>query len=820
MLEAGEVGAIFSIVDEASVVLARIADRFEALDKVIKQTKEALATFRLPPGINAQLTRLNDRLAALPASADKAAAGVTKAFDALSGSADTAVGGVSAAFGRIDASVSATQDRVLTLKKEMEGLGRMPVATPLAFAGGGGGRGPGAYGPDGARLPGGESRGPGLRLRQREGIPLGGGWHIHSPSMAALGAIGAGLYSIYDAAKVQYDIDVAMQTGQLHLDQGQDQTAAFKQMWGTIKDVSSTTGFGPRDVAEALIKGERFFGGMTFDKRMALEKELLPKAAAEARRKETGLGESFEAMIGAAHQAGIYEPEELAPMMAKFLYLSTITPASLPRFLNALSYTAKMGAELGMPIESRMFMTSMMQTAGITNSKSGTWLRSFWERAYAPMGESHGDMKKVYALMDMGLIASEKDRRPLWEVRDAQGQIDWDKSIMKTAGIIQNYMATHTNQERIQDLGDAFGERGGGWGALMNLPQFVEQFPVIMKKMGAALGGEEGNKELLDASTLVKAQTAWAKTQLILIQIGNVVLPVVNAGLDTLSLALDGIGKAASWIGAFLEAHPSWFPNYGGGGGSLDDGHLHSFSRHGGWSGPHQRYSSAGVGSGNLTALIDKVSAEAGIDSSIMEGIRAGESGHGSIYDTNFSGGDESYGPFQLNRKHPGDLGSIFERDTGLDLSDPKTIPAQAKWVAQYLKRTGDTSPWMGYHGPSDANPNWGDAGYIPPSITAPVPGFPASKGQAALNRMREGPGAEPPIRRAYKQGDDGYYPMDPGIAAQMHRPVHVSLYLDGRKLAENGARHHIRANRTAGNSGYFDSTALPAPTDASYIPG
>jgi hypothetical protein len=120
-------------------------------------------------------------------------------------------------------------------------------------------------------------------------------------------------------------------------------------------------------------------------------------------------------------------------------------------------------------------------------------------------------------------------------------------------------------------------------------------------------------------------------------------------------------------------------------------------------------------GSGNLTALIDAEAARAGIDPNIMEGIRAGESGHGQNYDVNHgtpSDPEESYGPFQLNRLRG--LGVQFEKDTGLDLRDPGTIPAQARWVAEYIKRGGSLSPWRGYHGNRQADPRWGDAGYIP----------------------------------------------------------------------------------------------------------
>lgn len=114
----------------------------------------------------------------------------------------------------------------------------------------------------------------------------------------------------------------------------------------------------------------------------------------------------------------------------------------------------------------------------------------------------------------------------------------------------------------------------------------------------------------------------------------------------------------------------------------------------------------------NLKALIDNAAKAAGVNPRRMYGIVAGESGHGNKYDTNISSKEASYGPFQLNRK--GGLGNVFERETGLDLRDPSTIPAQAKWVANYLAKNPNMDvggTWFGYHGDADWNPKWGNAG-------------------------------------------------------------------------------------------------------------
>jgi len=116
-----------------------------------------------------------------------------------------------------------------------------------------------------------------------------------------------------------------------------------------------------------------------------------------------------------------------------------------------------------------------------------------------------------------------------------------------------------------------------------------------------------------------------------------------------------------------------------------------------------------------LTALIDDEAKRAGIDPRIMQGIRAGESGKGSRYDKKDDAVESSWEPFQLNRR--GGLGTEFERDTGKDVRDPSTIAAQARWVANYIKRHGERGvgkKWMGYKGPRDADPRWGNSGYAP----------------------------------------------------------------------------------------------------------
>ena len=137
---------------------------------------------------------------------------------------------------------------------------------------------------------------------------------------------------------------------------------------------------------------------------------------------------------------------------------------------------------------------------------------------------------------------------------------------------------------------------------------------------------------------------------------------------------------------------------------------------------------------GNLTKLIDEAARKAGIDPRIMEGIRAGESLHSNRYDKKDDAIESSWGPFQLNRRRG--LGVQFEHDTGLDLRNPSSIPAQADWVARYLAHGGSLRAWSGYHGMRNADPRWGDSGYIPQSSASSGSAASAvDKGMALLGR-------------------------------------------------------------------------------------
>jgi len=499
MIEAFSVGAIFRVSDEASPVLMRM----------VKQLRD----------VGGIVDKIQENITAMGA-----------AFRGAAESGSAMAAGLNASFARVDDMIATTTAGIKAMAGEMKA-----AAASMAGAGGGAGlaAGRGAPAVMRARAAGAESR-EGIRLGGY--VPLPGHMHarvgVSAGGMAGLAA-GAMLgYGAYEEAEIEDIASRALLTGQIKVDAGMTQTDAFRSMRGIIQRVSAETGFAPKEVGEAILTTERQFGGLSFKDRLNLEETLIPYAAAEARMKETSLAQSFEAMVGLSHMTGTYDPKQLPELMRQFAYASMITPVSIPQFQRAISYSMPMlHAGLDMDPAAIMFLTAMTQTAGITNTKSGTWLRSFFENAEPRIGDSKADVTHNLALREMGLLDAQN--RVTWQVMDTAGKTDWDASIVKMSELINKFTQATDPAIRLGLLKQAFGERGGGEAALMNLTQFIGQFPVLESKMKSFMGGENILTALTAGSPVQQVRTAWADAQNIMMDIGQHALPAVVAGLKT-----------------------------------------------------------------------------------------------------------------------------------------------------------------------------------------------------------------------------------------------------------------------------------------------
>ena len=124
MISAGEVGAVFRIVDEASPVLRRILELMDALTASVDRTKLSLKTLTVPAGLNRSLGITRDRFV-----------GIAEASNA-SGDA------VAASFVKMDGAIAATSANIANMGRELKAIGSESRAIGggnLRYGGRGGG---------------------------------------------------------------------------------------------------------------------------------------------------------------------------------------------------------------------------------------------------------------------------------------------------------------------------------------------------------------------------------------------------------------------------------------------------------------------------------------------------------------------------------------------------------------------------------------------------------------------------------------------------------------------------------------------------------
>jgi len=540
-----EVGTIFKIVDRASPVISELTRMMYRLEETTALTKKNLQSIG-----SIRFGNLNRGIIGLTEHAARMQAAFGKTFDEI----------------KMGTGASITQAQSLAA----EWRNVAAAARSAGIAAGSGTRRASAS----VTLPGhtpGSSRGGmfGLRTRNHLALPGGTSVGVHGHGMggqAALAAAGIIGYSVYEEAQIEDIAARALMTGQIKTGAGVKDSEAFKRIREVIRTNTAKTGFSPRQVGDAILSTERQFGGLSFDKRLSLENTILPYAAIEARMKETDLSTAFEAMVGMTHMTGTYDAKKVPELMRQFSYASMVTPASINTFRNALGYSMPiLSGGMRMDPGAVMFLTAMTESAGITNSKSGTWIRSFFEKLMPASGMNltRSAPKHNSALQQMGLL--DANGRPSWEVKGVGGKVDWMQSVVKLSQTMNTALGKMDDSTRLSALHQVFGERGGGFGALMNLPEFIAQFPTIVQKMQNWQGGSGGLLEYMAASPVQQGRTAWADLQNVLLDIGQVALPPVLTSLRAFDDLIKNVGGTLGLVLQHLPKQGSFggIPNQG-----------------------------------------------------------------------------------------------------------------------------------------------------------------------------------------------------------------------------------------------------------------
>ena len=522
MLESGEVGAIFRIVDDASPALKRIAELLEKLQGQIVRTQKSMKAMAFPPGLNRSLGIMETRMTQI--------AEASKGLDAATG-----------AFAKIDATAASTSANLANISREMKTIAAESRAVngPAALRGG-------APSSLRARGSGGHGGGSGVHFGGGS-VPLPGDQHARFSGTPALVAAGAVAWGTYEEAKVQDFVTKMFMTGGVTVNGPLADDPRYKQIRGAILSSYVKTGLPLEQIEEGFLEGTRLLAPLPFDKRVASVSQVMPNAMLESYLKDgTSIPEAVKAMVGLTHQQGQYGPEQIAAMSDHLAYLSTTTDASLPRTTAAASYAIPILRIAGFDPGQLLSMITSMQRAGIMNTKSGTWLDNMFERSFPGTSLMSERLFKAHedALHKLGLIDDNHKQTFL----GPDGKPDAFK-FMENLGKAIEGMPKGDMIAVMKSLFGMQGEKAAAFFSDATNQKMILQSREDEKKFKSA---EAGWLEANANSPIVQFRTTFAGLNVELMNLGSNVLPYVTGMLKRANEQLGGKGELALGAGGLL----------------------------------------------------------------------------------------------------------------------------------------------------------------------------------------------------------------------------------------------------------------------------
>jgi Phage-related minor tail protein len=474
MINALEVGAVFRIVDEATIPLRKILAEVRALNDEIKLARDAMAGFggAVTPGIGDAIGEVNL---------------------------------LTAAWARVEAATLAAARAARASSTSVPGAGAAVRGAATAAVGGGGGFRPGI---GGAHI-------------TSPGIPLGPLGHARLGGNAQMaGAAVLGL-SLYEAANMGSD------THWLNYHLGRkDSPENDAEDRKLIEDTMKSTGLSLSEVGKSITDIARIMRDTPGFDVVKESPRLLRAALTESLSKGTTLDESVRSLLGMTHMVQAYKPGEMEKLYQVFAYLSTANPASLGSMEKTFSYAVpilRSGADIDP--KDAMLLSIVLSTSGVTSSKAGTWLREFGVRAMP------GNAKHNAQLQELGLL--DENGKPTWYTN---GKPDLVKAL-EIAGPKAAAMSPEQRLPLEMDLfgrrgGGAFAVLGGPTSieryhqlqAGMNDPGNINRYETI-------LGDTMGTSKMVARTTLQEFNVA-------LIELGTQGLPAATAAVKGFSTAL------------------------------------------------------------------------------------------------------------------------------------------------------------------------------------------------------------------------------------------------------------------------------------------
>jgi hypothetical protein len=500
MISSFTVGSIFKIVDEASPALRLILKQVRELNTALDRARASLTSLGKPIGL---------------AGAVGETSALAKAWGDVAknaGLAQRAIGSASTVAARtaLPPAAAAVTTGEARAAAGLPPRGRAP-SRPGWHSGGGGGA---------------HFGGPSL--------PMPGGGHVRGRggAMAGAGLLG---YGVYEAAEMEDAVfQLIYHSG---LEQNDANRAKFRKI---LQNSMVESGYPLKEIAESAKQEIRMFQG-TPGGGLDVLPEMLRASTTEARLKGSTPQESMRALIGLAHMTKQYSPEAIKKLAPAFAFLSTANPSSLSSMERAAGYAVPLlqsGLEID-PMDTLLLGTALTR-AGVTNTKSGTWIREMAVRALpgtslisSMAARRHNAGLKAFGLLD-------EKNQPTWYNDDGSGRLD----IFKMMRIAREHAAAMTPAQRTANERAVFGAQGSGAFSILSDPAVTEQIENLRKTRDSPEFKNRYGGFMEDyraGSTAQAARTAIQDFNVTMMDIGRNVLPSVNIALHDFKGVLEGI---------------------------------------------------------------------------------------------------------------------------------------------------------------------------------------------------------------------------------------------------------------------------------------
>ena len=292
----------------------------------------------------------------------------------------------------------------------------------------------------------------------------------------------------------------------------------FDSLRDKAKELGETTVFSATEVADGMTEMAK--AGWNSQQIMAGMEGVLNAASASGENLANVSTIVADAVTGFGMEAK--DATKIADLLTQAANAGTIDIADLGE---SFKYVAPIAGSLNLSIEDVTTALSAMSMAGIKGSQAGTSLRGVLARMAKPTDAVDAAMKKL------GI-----------NINNADGTF---KSLDEIVGVLRNSFSGLNDKEKAYYATTLAGQQGmSGLLALLNLTE--EEYNALGKSMDDCGGVAKETSEVMLDNTKGKLKLLQSQLEGVAIQLGDILLPIMNKVLN----------KISEWLTKFSELSP------------------------------------------------------------------------------------------------------------------------------------------------------------------------------------------------------------------------------------------------------------------------